>query len=69
MYDIQNGFICRPPDSTVSEDAGIKPRTVATTAFIVRLSNHSARSQKITYKLKPILYGRYRITSTLTSCH
>jgi hypothetical protein len=31
-YDIQHCFICRPSDSTVSEDAGIEPRTVATTA-------------------------------------
>jgi hypothetical protein len=44
MYDIQHCFICRPSDSTVSEDAGIEPRTVATTAFTVRRSNHSARS-------------------------
>jgi hypothetical protein len=29
MYDIQHCFICRPSDSTVSEDAGIEPRTVA----------------------------------------
>ncbi len=29
IYDIQHCFICRPSDSTVSEDAGIKPRTVA----------------------------------------
>jgi hypothetical protein len=42
MYDIQQRFICRPSDSTVSEDAGIEPKTVATTA--VRRSNHSARS-------------------------
>jgi hypothetical protein len=28
---IQNCFICRPSDSTVSEDAGIEPRTFATT--------------------------------------
>jgi hypothetical protein len=28
----------------VSEDAGIEPRTVATTALAVRRSNHSARS-------------------------
>ncbi len=41
-YFIQHCFICRPSESTVSEDAGIKPRTVATTA--VRRSNHSARS-------------------------
>jgi hypothetical protein len=30
MYCIQHCFICRPSDSTVSEDAGIEPRTVAT---------------------------------------
>jgi hypothetical protein len=44
MYHIQHCFICRPLDSTVSEDAGIEPRTVATTALAVRHSNHSARS-------------------------
>jgi hypothetical protein len=43
-YDIQHCFICRPSDSTVSEDAGIEPRTVATTALAVRRSNHSALS-------------------------
>ncbi len=41
MYDIQQ---CRPSDSTVSEDAGIEPRTVATMALAVRRSHHSARS-------------------------
>jgi hypothetical protein len=44
MYDIQHCFICRPSVSTVSEDAGIEPRTVATTALTVRRSNQSARS-------------------------
>jgi hypothetical protein len=44
MYYIQHCFICRPSDSTVSEDAGIEPRTVTTTALAVRRSNHSARS-------------------------
>ncbi len=39
MYNIQHCFTCRPSDSTVSEDAGIEPRTVAT-----RRSSHSARS-------------------------
>jgi hypothetical protein len=29
IYGIQYCFICRPSDSTVSEDAGIEPRTVA----------------------------------------
>jgi hypothetical protein len=33
-----------PSDSTVPEDAGIDPRTVATTALDVRRSNHLARS-------------------------
>ncbi len=40
MYCIQHCFICRPSDSTVSEDTGIKPRTVATSALAVRRSNH-----------------------------
>jgi hypothetical protein len=47
MYDIQHCFICRPSDSTVSEDAGIEPRTVATTTLAVRRSNHSARSHPV----------------------
>jgi hypothetical protein len=43
MYDIQHCFICRPSDSTVSEDTGIETRTVATTtALAVRRSNHWA---------------------------
>ncbi len=36
--------VCRTSDSTVSEDAEIEPRTVATTALAVRRYNHSARS-------------------------
>ncbi len=44
MYDIQHCFICHPSDFTMSEDAGIEPRTVATTALAVRRPNHSARS-------------------------
>ncbi len=38
VYDIRHCFICRPSDPTVSEDAGIEPRTVATTALAVRRS-------------------------------
>ena len=34
-YNIQHCFICRPSDSTVQTDAGIKPRTVATGALAV----------------------------------
>ncbi len=37
MYEPQQCFICRPLDSTVSEDAGFEPRTVATTEIAVRL--------------------------------
>jgi len=40
MYCIQQCFICRPSDSTVSEDAVIEPRTVATLALAVRRCNH-----------------------------
>jgi hypothetical protein len=40
MYCIQHCFICRPSDSTVSEDAEIEPKTVATSALAVRRSNH-----------------------------
>jgi hypothetical protein len=49
MYDtpkLKNacGVICRPSVSTVSKDAGIKPKTVATSALAVKSSNHLARS-------------------------
>jgi hypothetical protein len=44
MYVIQHCFICRPSDSTVSEDAGIEPRTVTTLALTARRSNYLARS-------------------------
>ncbi len=44
MCVIQHCFICRPSDSTVSEDARIEPRTVANKALTARRSNHSARS-------------------------
>jgi hypothetical protein len=39
MYVIQYCFICRTSNSTLSEDAGIEPRTLALTA---RRSYHSA---------------------------
>jgi hypothetical protein len=44
IYDIQHCFIRRPSDFTVSEDAGIEPRTVATLTLTDRRSNHSTRS-------------------------
>ncbi len=36
----QHCFICRPSDSTVPTDAGIEPRTVATSALAVRRAHH-----------------------------
>jgi hypothetical protein len=47
MYFIQHCFTCRPSDSTVSEDAGIEPRNVATSALAVRSSINSARSHTL----------------------
>ncbi len=44
MYFIQHCFLCRPSASTASEDAGIEPRTVDTSALAVRRSSHSATS-------------------------
>jgi len=54
MYNIQHCFICHPSDSTVSEDAGIEPRTVATTALAVIRSNHSARSYPQSARSHPL---------------
>ncbi len=42
LFFIQHCLICCSTDSRVSEDAVIEPRTVATLAFAVRCSNHSA---------------------------
>jgi hypothetical protein len=56
IYLIHHCFICRLSDLTVSEDAGIEPRTVATLALAVRdLSyNHSARSRTFAVKAKTL---------------
>ncbi len=48
MYFIQHCFIYRPSDSAASEDAGIVPRTVATSALAVR--------RPLATRLHPILY-------------
>jgi hypothetical protein len=55
MYFIQQCFICRPLDSTVSEDAGIEPRTAATFALACRHSNNSARSHPHSARYHPHL--------------
>ncbi len=41
QYFIELCFICRPSDSTVSEDAGVEPRTVATKAMAIRCFYHT----------------------------
>ncbi len=68
MYDIHHCFICRPSDSTVSEDAEIEPRTVATTALNVRRSDHSAKSHPIyMYILITVLLLIYVLRSFIRS--
>jgi hypothetical protein len=58
-------FICRPSDSTVSEDAGIEPRTVATSAWAVRHSNHSAGWYWLSGWYWMVLFGN----CTVLWCH
>jgi hypothetical protein len=53
-------FICRPSDFTVSEYAGIEPRTVATSALAVRRCNHSARSHPHSARSHPRLARSYQ---------
>ncbi len=51
MYCIQHCFICRPSDSTVSEDAGIQPRTVATSALAAYLFSNKYKSDALNTRL------------------
>ncbi len=53
MYIIQHCFIYCPSLSTVSEDALIKPRTVATLALTARRSNHIHRKISFSIFLSP----------------
>ncbi len=56
-YCFQHCFICRP-----SEDAGIEPRTIATTALTVRRSNHSAKSHPpTTLKLDQVIMETFSV--------
>jgi hypothetical protein len=47
VYALYSTLVCRPSDSTVSEDAGIEHRTVATLALAVSRSSHSATSHPL----------------------
>jgi hypothetical protein len=66
LYFIQHCFICRLSDPTVSEDAGIEPRTFATLA--VRRSDHSARyhPELVTYSLKNMQNMKYEFLPVKT---
>ncbi len=45
MYVLQHCFICRPSNSTVSEDGGTEPKAVAT-VITARRFNQSAKSHQ-----------------------
>jgi hypothetical protein len=64
MYVIQQCFICRPSNSTVSEEAGIEPRSVATLALTATRSNHSTRSHPHLARSHPLV----NLLSLLESC-
>jgi hypothetical protein len=68
MYFIQHCFTCRPSDPTVSEDAGIELRTVATPTLAVRRSNHSARSHPLSARSHDLSGDSFWSTSTITKC-
>ncbi len=71
MYFIQHCFICHLSDFTMSEDAGIEPKTVATLALAVRRSNHSLLASSFSFDWTPkSLYFEKGIYSLfyLTSC-
>ncbi len=53
MYFVQHCFICCPADSIVSEDVGIEPRTVSTSALAIRRSSHSATSHPLSTTSHP----------------
>jgi hypothetical protein len=55
----QHFFICGPLYSTVTEDRGIEPRTVATLALEVRLSNHSTKSHPPSARSHPPSAGSH----------
>jgi hypothetical protein len=50
--------------STVSEDAEIDPRTVATLALAVRRSNHSAIQYTVQYTMMHLIHNRLHLIHT-----
>ncbi len=70
MYFIQRCFTCHPSDSTVSEDAGIELRTVATLILAVRRfdSDHSARSHPLSARSHDLSGDSFLSTSIVNTC-
>ncbi len=64
-YFIQHCFICRPSDSTVSEDAGIEPRTVATYVLTTRLDLLQLLNRRIYSWIKMEKYKWYLLVILL----
>jgi hypothetical protein len=54
---IQHCFICRPPDSSVSEDAGIEPRTVAALQLAFICFNLSTKFSSIIRVFMPVIHA------------
>ncbi len=71
VYFIQHCFICHPSGSTVSEDAVIEPRTVATSALAVRRFSHSAISHPHSARSHPtrlhLIHTRLDLINLATS--
>jgi hypothetical protein len=53
--------LCRPSDSSVSDDAGIEPRTAATSALAVRRSKHWA--------IQYLIHTRLDLIHKSAECH
>ncbi len=74
MYCIQHCFICRPSDSIVSEDAGIEPRTVATSALaasqtLLPFGQISSIIGQISSKLSYTVKKAFRYSRPQLGCH
>ena len=73
---IPHCFVCRPSDSAVSEDAGIEPKTVATSASVVRRQKYKTLLKLVKnlvdiqiYHSLSFLYSTYRLILNCTNMH
>ncbi len=65
IFVIQHCFICRPSDSTVSDDDGIEPRTVATLALIARRSTLSKNVNNFPVPSRDVTNGDYTLAGNI----